>query len=64
MARRGIGTMKFAIGLLVFIWFFCGFLGALMLHDLDSTHWKVVAKGPITLARAVNENPVEVPGTG
>ena len=33
-----------------------------MLGDLDRDHWKTIARGPITLAKAVNDNPATVPG--
>ena len=48
--------MKFAFGVIVFIWVLCGLIGAWWLDDLDAQHWKVIAKGPISLARAYNEN--------
>jgi hypothetical protein len=54
--------MKFAFGLFVFIWVMCGLIGAWMLDDLNPRYWKVVAKGPITLVRAINENPAHAPG--
>ena len=53
--------MKLAIGLLVFLWFFSGALGAWMTGDLDRHHWKKIARGPITLVKAINDNPVSVP---
>ena len=48
--------MKWAFGLLVFIWLMCGLIGAWLLDDLDLKYWKVIAKGPITLVRAYNES--------
>ena len=48
--------MKWAVGLLVFIWLMCGLIGAWWLDDLDVKYWKVIAKGPITLARAYHES--------
>jgi hypothetical protein len=54
--------MKYAIALLIFIWLLCGAVGAWMLGDLDRQHWKTIARGPITLAKAVNEDPARVPG--
>ena len=54
--------MKLAFGVLVFIWVLCGGIGAWMLDDLDSAHWKLVAKGPFTLADAFDEKPVTYPG--
>ena len=54
--------MKFAVGMIVFVWVFCGLLGAWMLDDLNAEHWKKVARGPITLAQALNDRPVSFPG--
>ncbi|HWI75569.1 MAG TPA: hypothetical protein VNS53_00620 [Sphingomicrobium sp.] len=54
--------MKWAIIILVFVWLLCGAIGAWMLGDLDRDHWKTIARGPITLAKAVNDNPATVPG--
>ena len=54
--------MKLAFGVLVFIWIICGAVGAWMLGDLDSAHWKTIAKGPFTLARGFSEDPVTYPG--
>lgn len=54
--------MKWAVIVLVLIWLFCGVAGAWMLDDLDSVHWKTIVRGPITLVRAINENPGGIPG--
>lgn len=54
--------MKLAFGVLVFIWIICGAVGAWMLDDVDTAHWKLVAKGPFTLAKAFDEKPVTYPG--
>jgi hypothetical protein len=54
--------MKWAVGIFVFLWLLSGLIGAWWLDELDSDHWKVVAKGPISLVRAYNENPTTVPG--
>jgi hypothetical protein len=54
--------MKFALGLFVFLWVMSGLIGAWMLDDLHPRYWKVIAKGPITLVRAINDNPAHVPG--
>jgi hypothetical protein len=32
------------------------------LFNLDAAHWKKIARGPITLAAALNEHPVTYPG--
>lgn len=54
--------MKWAIYVLIFLWLLCGIIGAAMMGKLDRDHWKTVAKGPITLVTAINENPATVPG--
>jgi hypothetical protein len=46
--------VKVFVGLTVFVWLLCGVIGAWMLDDLDSSHWQVIGKGPITLIRAIN----------
>lgn len=56
--------MKYAIGIAVFFWLLCGLIGAWILDDLDSGHWKEIAYGAITLADALNEHPVTYPGPG
>jgi hypothetical protein len=53
--------VKYAIVVLVLIWLFCGLAGAWMLDDLDRDHWKTIARGPITLVRAINDNPASIP---
>lgn len=53
--------MKLAFGLAVFFWLLSGAVGAWMMDDLDRRHWKMIAKGPITLVKAIKENPVSVP---
>lgn len=55
--------MKFAFAVIVFLWVLSGLIGAWWLDDLDLADWKVIAKGPISLARAYNENQ-SAPGTG
>ena len=51
--------MKLLIGVLAFIWLVCGLAGAWRLGDMG---WKVIAKGPISLVEAFNDNPVSYPG--
>ena len=53
--------MKLAVGIAVFIWVLCGVIGAWMLDHLDMDHGTDIAKGPITLAKAMNEHPVAIP---
>ena len=50
--------MKLVIGIVLSFWLLCGLVGAWMLDDLDSAHWKKIARGPITLGQALNEHPV------
>jgi hypothetical protein len=54
--------MKFAFWTFVVLWILSGILGAWMLGDLHLRYWQVIAKGPITLVRAIRENPATVPG--
>jgi hypothetical protein len=54
--------MKWVIGILVFIWLLCGIVGAGILGELDKDHWKAIARGPITLIKAIHEDPASVPG--
>jgi hypothetical protein len=51
--------MKLFVALGVVFWLLCGLVGAWMLEGPDDLHWKMIAKGPITLVRAFNENPVD-----
>jgi hypothetical protein len=53
--------MKWGIGMLVLVWFLCGIVGAWWLDDLDAHHWKTIAKGPLTLMRALDEYPPTYP---
>jgi hypothetical protein len=53
--------MKLALGVFLFIWLICGVAGAWMMGE-SSIHWKTIAKGPITLAKAYKENPPSYPG--
>jgi hypothetical protein len=54
--------MKFALGIIVFFWLLCGLIGAWMVGDLNARHWEMIARGPITLAQALDEHPVSYPG--
>jgi len=53
--------MKWFFAFIVFGWLLCGVIGAAWLGDLDSAHWKKIAKGPLTLIQAFTEEPVSVP---
>ena len=61
-SNGGLTAMKFAFGVLVFIWVLCGLIGAWWLGHLNADHWQLVAKGPLTLAKAYNEQPPSYPG--
>jgi len=54
--------MKTFIVFAVFVWLICGFAGAWMQDGLGHMRWKTIARGPISLVRAINENPVNYPG--
>ena len=54
--------MKYAVAFVVFVWLLCGLIGAWWLDDLKPQYWLVIAKGPISLARAYNESPPSYPG--
>lgn len=53
--------MKLFLGLAVFLWLMCGAVGAWMLGELNTRHWDVIAKGPITLIKAINDAPTPYP---
>jgi len=53
--------MKPLLSILVIIWIVCGFAGEWRLDGLDDLHWKAIARGPLTLAEAFEEDPVTVP---
>jgi hypothetical protein len=48
--------MKFAVGIIVFVWLLAGLIGAWMLDELNTDHWKAIARGPITLGKALDEH--------
>jgi hypothetical protein len=54
-------AMKLAIGITLSLWLLCGAIGAYMLDDLDTDHWRKIARGPITLADALQQHPVAIP---
>ncbi len=57
-------AMKAFVVFGVFVWLLCGFVGAWRLEGLGELHFKTIAKGPITLVKAFNDNPVNYPGPG
>jgi hypothetical protein len=44
----------FALG----FWLLCGIAAAWILEGRDDLHWKTIAKGPISLVKAINEHPI------
>ena len=51
--------MKWLVGLAVSVWLICGLIGAWW---LGSMHIETIAKGPMSLAKAYNDNPMSYPG--
>jgi hypothetical protein len=51
--------LKVFIGLVLFFWLICGFLGAMWLNDMSIRN---IVRGPISLAKGYNENPANYPG--
>ena len=51
--------MKLLVVIGAIIWLSCGLAGAWW---LDEMHLKTIALGPITLAKALNDQPVSYPG--
>ena len=58
---RREARVKLFIAVIVLVWLLCGLGGAYMLGD---HHWKVVARGPISLVQGFSDNPVSYPGPG
>lgn len=54
--------MKLAIGIGLFFWLLCGLIGAWRLEGPEDMNWKTIVRGPISLAKAFNDNPVTYPG--
>lgn len=51
------------VGIVVLVfWLVSGFAGGWMLEGEDM-RVKTVARGPMSLVKAINENPVSIPGT-
>jgi hypothetical protein len=53
--------MKLFFGLAVFLWLMSGLIGAWMLGELNTNHLDVIAKGPFTLIKAINNAPSPYP---
>ena len=58
---RGIAMKAFFV-FAVFVWILCGFIGAWRLEGLGDLHFKTIARGPISLVHAFNDDPVTYPG--
>jgi hypothetical protein len=55
--------MKLVIAFAVLFWLLCGLVGAWMLEGDEDLRWKTVARGPISLVKALNEEePLAYPG--
>jgi hypothetical protein len=54
--------MKLFVGFALSIWLICGLIGAWVLEGRHHPHLKTIALGPISLVKAINENPVTYPG--
>jgi hypothetical protein len=54
--------VKLAIIIALVLWLLCGIAGAWRLDELDRYHWEDIARGPITLAASLDEDPVTYPG--
>lgn len=53
--------MKWFLAFILILWTACGLLGAWW---MDDHRLKVIARGPISLVKAYNDSPVDVPGLG
>jgi hypothetical protein len=51
--------LLFTVG--VIFWMVCGFAGECMLDGIRDLHWKAIARGPLTLVEAFDEDPVTLP---
>lgn len=56
--------MKLLLVVGIIFWSVCGFAGEWMLDGLGDMQWKGIARGPLTLVEAFNEDPVTIPTTG
>lgn len=51
--------MKLFIYVALFFWLLCGFVGAFWDNDFRAV---TIARGPLSLVEAINEDPVSYPG--
>ena len=49
--------MKLFIGVALFVWLACGLTGEWLLEGRSDMRWQSVAKGPITLVKAMRQSP-------
>jgi len=61
-SRAEAGAMKMFVAFVIFFWLLCGFIGAWWLDGLGDMRFKTIARGPISLVKAINEKPVTYPG--
>lgn len=57
----GVAMKVFVVFAIIF-WLICGVAGAWRLEGGGDMHFMTIAKGPFTLVKAFNENPVTYPG--
>jgi hypothetical protein len=62
LALRPEIAMKWFVGFVLVVWLLCGLAGAWILDGPGHMRFKTIAKGPISLAKAYNDNPVSYPG--
>jgi hypothetical protein len=51
--------MRLALGLALFVWLLCGLAGAWMLHPNGELGLKPIARGPLTLVEAFEQEPTK-----
>lgn len=51
--------MKLFFVFALILWLICGAAGAAWKSGLGNMHFKDIAKGPITLVHAINDNPID-----
>ena len=54
--------VKFFVTFAIILWLICGVGGSAWEDGFGNMHFKKIAKGPITLVHAINDNPVTYPG--
>ena len=53
--------MKLFLVIAIFLWLICGVAGDWMIDGGGDLHWQKIVRGPFTLVRAFNEDPITVP---